>query len=118
MKLRPKVVAIMILTTTLIFVETRRTSAQDAPPDLKMLMNLDLFAPSSSTSKGASDKGAPGINDAPQSDDSMLDQIRALNAMGYLGGNPRPAGYVAPGNTGGEPAPSSSPSAGIEGEQQ
>ena len=118
MKLRPKAIAIMILTTTLIFVETRRTSAQDAPPDLRMLMNLDLFAPSSNATKGAPDKSAPGINDTPQSDDSMLDQIRALNAMGYFGENPRPAGYAGPGNAGGEPAPSSSPSEGIEGEQQ
>jgi hypothetical protein len=118
MKLRRKAIAIMILTTTLVFVDTRLTSAQDAPPDLRMLMNLDLFAPSSNGSKGGSEKGAPGTTDAPQSDDSMIDQIRALNAMGYLGSNPRPAGYAGPGNAGGEPALSSSPSEGVEGEQQ
>ncbi len=113
MKLRPKVIAIMILATTLIFVETRRTSAQDAPPDLRMLMNLDLFeAPSNDT------KGASAINGAPAPDESMLDQIRALSAMGYLGGNPESAGYAGPGNAGGVPAPSSAPSRGIEGEQQ
>ncbi len=113
MKLRPKVIAIMIITTTLIFVETRRASAQDAPPDLRMLMNLDLFASPSNDPKGAS-----AMNVAPGSDESMLDQIRALSAMGYLGGNPESAGYVGPGNAGGVPAPSSAPSRGIEGEQQ
>src|SRR5260370_503344 len=103
MKLRPKVIAIMILATTLIFVETRRTSAQDAPPDLRMLMNLDLFASPQSDTKGA-----------PQPDESMLDQIRALSAMGYLGGNPESAGYARTGNAA---APASSPSESIEVQQ-
>ena len=114
MKLRLKVVAVMILTATLVFVETHDTAAQDDPPDFRMLMNLDLFAP-----RPGDVPAAPEIKDAPApADDSMLDQIRALSAMGYLGGNHNPAGYVAPGNLGGEPAPSSAPAEGIEGEQQ
>ncbi len=51
--------------------------AQDKPPDLQMLLNLDLFG-------AHPPSGAPNSSggDAPT---SMLDQIRALDAMGYLG---------------------------------
>jgi hypothetical protein len=114
MKLRLKVVEIMILTATLVFVENHDTAAQDDPPDFRMLMNLDLFASRSSDVKDAPEmKGAP----ASAPDDSMLDQIRALNAMGYLGDN-RVSGYAAPAHTGGESAPSSAPVQNFEGEQQ
>ncbi len=113
MQLRLKVVAIMILTATLVFVENHDTAAQDDPPDFRMLMNLDLFASRPSDVKDAPEmKGAP----PPASDDSMLDQIRALNAMGYLGDN-RGSVYAAPAHTGGEPAPSSAPE-NFEGQQQ
>lgn len=44
-----------------------------------MLMNLDLFEPRHNTAKAAPTAGAS------PADDSMLDQIRALDAMGYLG---------------------------------
>ena len=53
--------------------------AQAAPPDLRMLMNLDLFEPRHNTAKAAPTAGAS------PADDSMLDQIRALAEMGYLG---------------------------------
>jgi hypothetical protein len=53
--------------------------AQDAPPDLRMLMNLDLFEPRNNTARPAPTAGAS------PADDSMLDQIRTLDAMGYLG---------------------------------
>lgn len=60
-----------------------RTRAQEqpsqTPPDLRMLLNLDLFRPHPSDAG----KNAPG----QPSNDSMLDQIRALKAMGYLRGN-------------------------------
>ena len=44
-----------------------------------MLMNMDLFEPRHNGAQGAP---APA---ASPSDDSMLDQIRTLDAMGYLG---------------------------------
>jgi hypothetical protein len=114
MQLRLKVVAIMILTATLVFVENHDTAAQDDPPDFRMLMNLDLFASRSSDVKDAPEmKGAP----ASAPDDSMLDQIRALSAMGYLGDN-RGSGYAAPAHPGGESAPSNAPVQNFEGEQQ
>jgi len=50
-----------------------------APPDLRMLLNLDLFRPHSSDA--GNDAAGQGSNN------SMLDQIRALKAMGYLRGN-------------------------------
>ncbi len=49
-----------------------------APPDLRMLLNLDLFRPHpADAGNGTADQGA---------NDSMLDQIRVLKAMGYLRG--------------------------------
>ena len=43
MKLRRKVAAIVLIGAMVVGGESRRVSAQDAPPDLRMLMNLDLF---------------------------------------------------------------------------
>jgi hypothetical protein len=52
--------------------------AQDSgPPDLEMLLNLDLFRPQ--PQQGEMESG-----DA-NSSNSTLDQIRTLNALGYLG---------------------------------
>ncbi len=120
MKLHRKVVAIMILTTTLIIVETHQASAQDAPPDLNMLMNLDLFASRSKARNDAPGTGTPGIADAaaPGADDSMFAQIRALSAMGYLGDNADSARAAAPGNANGDVAPSSLPTKGVEDQQR
>ena len=80
MKLRRKVAAIVLIGTMVVCGETRRASAQDARRrDLRMLMNLDLFEPRHNNAQGAP---APAASPA---DDSMLDQIRTLDAMGYLG---------------------------------
>ncbi len=83
MNLRRKVAALVLIGTMVVCGETRRASAQDAtndaPPDLRMLMNLDLFEPRHNNAQGAPAAAAsPG-------DDSMLDQIRTLDKMGYLG---------------------------------
>src|SRR5579863_5070052 len=111
MKLRRKAVAIMLLTVTLLIVETRDTAAQDAPPNLHMLMNLDLFASRSSDNKGTAAA-------APPANDSMLEQIRALNAMGYLGDNSGSARAALPRNGLGALAPSSTPTYGSEDQDQ
>ena len=79
MKLRRKVAALVLIGTTFVCGETRRVLAQESPPDLRMLMNMDLFEP---RNNGA--KGSPAPASSP-GDDSMLDQIRTLDAMGYLG---------------------------------
>ena len=92
MQLSRKVAALVLIGTTLVCGETRRALAQDSPPDLRMLMNMDLFEP---RNNGA--KGSPAPASSP-GDDSMLDQIRTLDAMGYLG-NHRDA------NANGAPAP-------------
>ena len=128
MKRRRKMAAIMIVAAMLVGTEKGRASAQDAPPDLRMLMNLDLFEP---RHNGA--QGAPAPAGSP-TDDSMLDQIRTLDAMGYLGnhtdanagdlpaprageGAPPDAEDVAPSKS---PAqiPSSVPSYDVEGPQR
>ncbi len=51
-----------------------------------MLMNLDLFEPRANTEQGAPASAPPGV----ATDDSMLEQIRTLETMGYLG-NPADA---------------------------
>jgi hypothetical protein len=128
MNLRRKVAAIMLLAAAIgVGSETRRASAQDAPPDLRMLMNLDLFEPR--PNKGANGAAAA----ASPTDDSMLDQIRTLDAMGYLGNhagdgeNGAPAPRAAVGSepaAAGDvpdappaPAPASQPSDDVEGPQ-
>ncbi len=64
-------------------VQSIAARAQDEPassaPDMRMLLNLDLFRPQTASSAGAGqpDAGTGG---------SMVDQIRALRALGYLGG--------------------------------
>ncbi len=76
-----------LFATALMLTGVRRTAAQDAPPpDLKMLLNLDLFA---SHPRDGSAAQNPNMND------SMLEQIRTLDALGYLG-----ATSVTPGNSG------------------
>ncbi len=130
MKLHRKVAAIMLFAAVAVGTESGKAPAQQGPPDLRMLMNLDLFEPPSRNEvKGAS---APA---AAPTDDSMLEQIRTLDAMGYLGnhggadGNGAPAPRAtfgsAPAETVGapapaaasEPAPSSQPSYDVEGPQ-
>ena len=125
----------MLSAAMLVGTETGRTPAQGAPPDLRMLMNLDLFEPRPSNGvKNAPAHPAPA--NAP-SDDSMLNQIRTLDAMGYLGNHADAAGAAAAGIAAGEnnesapapsaavgapaeapaPAPSSQPSYDVEGPQ-
>ena len=132
MKLRRRVAAIVLIGTMVVCGETRRTSAQnaahEAPPDLRMLMNLDLFEPRHNNAQGAP---APA---ASPGDDSMLDQIRTLDAMGYLGNHddadagdlpaPRAAAGAGQGaedvapSKAPPPMPASQPSYDVEGPQQ
>jgi hypothetical protein len=64
----------ILLAATILFVSSRVCHAQNDAPPPRMLLNLDLF-----TSRAPSRPGAPS-----DSDDSMLNQVRALRAMGYL----------------------------------
>jgi hypothetical protein len=84
------VIAGASLLAVLTFMGIGRAQAQEQPPDLQMLLNLDLFS-----SSGGENSQAP----APGG--SMLDQIQALRQMGYLQGNaenaPPPPGYGAQG---------------------
>jgi hypothetical protein len=131
MKLRRRVAAIVLIATMVVCGETRRASAQnsanEAPPDLRMLMNLDLFEPRHNSAQDATARAAS------QGDDSMLDQIRTLDAMGYLGNHadadlpdlpaPRAAAGAAEGAEDVAPSkappqmPSSQPSYDVEGPQ-
>jgi hypothetical protein len=67
------------------------------PPDLQLLLNLDLFRPQ------------PNQLAPPNSSDTTLDQIRTLNALGYLGNsNSKNAAFGSGASPGPEPyAPSS-----------
>jgi hypothetical protein len=75
--------AVIALAAAALVMGSKMTGAQEqappAQPDLRMLLNLDLFRPQSSDAGN----GAP----AQRSNGSMLDQIRALKAMGYLRAN-------------------------------
>jgi hypothetical protein len=65
-------IAVTLLVSALA-IAGRRAAAQEAPPpDPRMLLNLDLFAPRAS----GSGSGA--------TDESLFEQIRTLRAMGYL----------------------------------
>lgn len=85
--------AVIALVVAALVMGSEETRAQEAPspapPDLRMLLNLDLFRPQSSgAGNGAADQRSNG---------SMLDQIRALKAMGYLRSNPDDDDGPAPG---------------------
>ncbi len=58
-------------------------------------MNLDLFEPRTNHASGAP---SPAASSSPPADDSMLTQIRTLDAMGYLGNRVEPGenGEAAP----------------------
>jgi hypothetical protein len=125
MKRLRKVAAIVLIGMMVVCGETRRSWAQEPPPDLHMLMNLDLFEPRHNNPDGAA---APPTSPA---DDSMFDQIRTLDKMGYLGNPadadagdlpaPRASVRAAPGAEDVAPAnapphvPSSVPSDDVEG---
>jgi hypothetical protein len=126
MKRLRKVAAIVLIGTMIVCSETRRVSAQEAPPDLRMLMNLDLFEPRRGDMQGTPAAAASG-------DGSMLDQIRTLDSMGYLGNHddtdaadlPAPgAASLPPGAEDVAPSkpaarmPSSQPSIDVEGPQE
>ena len=70
----------LALSGTILSGRVTSARAQEDPPDLKMLLNLDLYGRSQPKGAGASGASA---SSAP----SMLDQIRTLRSMGYLGGN-------------------------------
>jgi hypothetical protein len=67
----------MSLAAAIVVLGARAPSAQEQPPDPRMLLDLDLFA---------SPSGASG-EPAALGGGSMLDQIRTLTAMGYLNGH-------------------------------
>ncbi len=106
MQLSRKVAALVLIGTTFLCGETRRAFAQDPPPDLRMLMNMDLFEPRNNG--GA--KGSPAPASSP-GDDSMLDQIQTLDAMGYLGNRGDANGNAAPAPAAAMEAPESAPPA-------
>ena len=130
MQRRRKAAAIMMLAAVFVGSEVGRASAQQAPPDLRMLMDLDLFEPRNNGAGAAASGAAPG-------DDSMLNQIQTLDQMGYLGHHqaaaqggdaqaPRAASGSAPAPASGAEdvpppitpppqMPSSAPSADVEG---
>jgi hypothetical protein len=98
MKRLRKVAAIVLIGAMVVCGERRRVSAQEAPPDLRMLMNLDLFEPRRGDAQGAPAGASAG-------DDSMLDQIRTLDAMGYLGNRDDANADVSPAPRAAEAAP-------------
>jgi hypothetical protein len=100
MKSGPSLITTMLLTAAIIIIGTRAVEAQEQTPNPRMLLNLDLFA--------AHSNGNTAVNNAAASaaDDSMLDQLQTLRAMGYLSPDgPLPASANI--NDGGGPASNS-----------
>ncbi|HLK85484.1 MAG TPA: hypothetical protein VKT27_03180 [Candidatus Binataceae bacterium] len=101
------------LATAAIAVQSIAARAQPEPasaaPDMRMLLNLDLFRPQSAPSAGA---------EQPESETggSMVDQIRALRALGYLGGKHNKARSADGADSGatGTSTPSASPQGAAE----
>jgi hypothetical protein len=87
MKSGPSLASAMLL-ALLISSAPAAWAQNDPPPDLNMLLNLDLFKPNPNA---AAQNGAGGNG-------SMLEQIQTLNALGYLGpnGSPPPNSYAPP----------------------
>ena len=78
MKSGPRLITTMLLTAAMIIIGTRAVEAQEQTPNPRMLLNLDLFAAHSGGNKAVNNP-APSTND-----DSMLQQLQTLRAMGYL----------------------------------
>jgi hypothetical protein len=100
-----KMFMVMILASMLLLGKSRWVAAQEQAPDLRMLLNLDLF--------GAQPSGSPANVPANPNDSgtgpSMLEQIRALNAMGFRGGAKTGQPAAAPAPAGNGSAPRNSP---------
>ena len=62
-----------------------RSDAQEQPPNLRMLLNLDLFE------KQPGGDVANDDSNGDSKDPAMIDQIQTLDSLGYFGGNSRPA---------------------------
>ena len=74
----PSLITTMMFTAAIIIIGTRAVEAQEQTPNPRMLLNLDLFAAHSGGNKAVN-------NPAPSAtDDSMLEQLQTLRAMGYL----------------------------------
>ena len=70
----------MLLTAAIMIIGTRAVDAQEQTPNPRMLLNLDLFAAHSGGNQPVNNPAAP----ATATDDSMLQQLQTLRAMGYL----------------------------------
>jgi len=87
------IITLMVLATALLFPGVGAATAQESPPNLRMLLNLDLFAAHPGNSNGPQGPGSNGA--AAGTNDSMVDQIRTLNALGYLRTNQNLSGATA-----------------------
>ncbi len=100
---RSKLTLVVAFAAALAAGNSSPAAAQDEAPDLRMLLNLDLFGRSQEQAAEVSPQAPP----AP----SMLEQIRTLRAIGYLGGASQTAATDPPpmgsgGNVTATPEPS------------
>lgn len=79
-----KVILVVTITSMLLVGKGRSVGAQEKTPDLQMLLNLDLFG---AQPAGSAVRPPPDVSTSAPAP-SMLDQIRALNTMGYLRSGP------------------------------
>jgi hypothetical protein len=83
-------IAVGLVAVVIVGATASLAQAQQGQPNLRMLLNLDLFAANPSSSPGENGGGDPGNNG------SMLEQIQTLQALGLLrgkgGGGAEPPG--------------------------
>lgn len=85
MKSGPSLARAMLLALLISSTAAPARAQNEPPPDLNMLLNLDLFKPNPNAA--AQDGG----------DGSMLEQIQTLSTLGYLGPNgSSPNSYAPP----------------------
>jgi hypothetical protein len=100
---RHRLISISTFCIVLVASGASSIQAQDSDPsDLQMLLNLDLFRP-----QPQQDEPGAGSSD---SNGSMLDEIRALNALGYLGDSSGTGAAVGDGASGSTEPPAPPPS--------
>ena len=85
MKSGPSLARMMLLAVLISSVAAPARAQNEPPPDLNMLLNLDLFKPNPNA---AAQNGGDG---------SMLEQIQTLSTLGYFGPNrSAPDSYAPP----------------------
>jgi hypothetical protein len=73
---------IFALASSFAFVKAAPSLAQERPPDIDMLLNLDLFEQRAAPKNQGQNHGK--VQDASMQDASMIEQLQTLEKMGLI----------------------------------